>query len=85
MPYTVILHIQNADPVVGEIEELPSTTDNLVMLNNPRLRDGKDVHYLAENAVSIYWPLDKINFIEVLTSNEAEAASGEYVPLAGIL
>ena len=54
MPYTVILHIQNADPVVGEIEELPSTTDNLVMLNNPRLRDGKDVHYLAENAVSIY-------------------------------
>ena len=76
MPYTVILHIQNTDAVVGEVEELPSLTDSLVMLNNPRLRDGKDVPYLDDNIVSVYWPLDKINFIEVVASAEDEEIIG---------
>ena len=76
MAYTIIVHIHNADPVVGEIEELPSTNDTLVVLNNPRLRDGKDVHYLAENVVTVYWPVAKISFIEVITSKEEEEIIG---------
>ncbi|MGD9091552.1 MAG: hypothetical protein PVF74_01800 [Anaerolineales bacterium] len=76
MPYTVIVHIQNADPIVGEIEELPSLSDTLVVLNNPRLRDGKDVHYLADNVVTVYWPVDKISFMEVVTGKEEEEIIG---------
>lgn len=76
MPYTVILHILNADPVVGEVDELPNPTDNILVLNNPRMRDGKDVPYLAENVVTIIWPLDKLNFIEVLEGKEEEEIIG---------
>jgi hypothetical protein len=76
VPYTVIVHIQNADPIVGEIEELPSLSDTLVVLNNPRLRDGKDVHYLADNVVTVYWPVDKISFMEVVTGKEEEEIIG---------
>ncbi len=76
MPYTVILHILNADPVMGEMEDLPDPSDNLIMLNNPRLRDGKDVPYLAENAVTVYWPVDRIHFIEVLAGKEEEEIIG---------
>jgi hypothetical protein len=54
--FTIILHVQNADPVVGEVDELPSTADSLVMVHNPRRVDGKDVHYLADNVVTVYWP-----------------------------
>ena len=36
MPYTLILHIVNTDPVVGEVDELPSPTDSLVAINNPQ-------------------------------------------------
>ena len=46
MPYTLILHIHNTEPVVGEVEELPSPTDTLIVLDNPRMRDGKDVQFL---------------------------------------
>jgi len=70
--YTVILHILNADPVVGEIDELPNPSDSMIVLSNPRMRDGKDVPYLAENAITILWPVDKLNFIEVLTGKEEE-------------
>ena len=76
MPYTVILHVQNADPIVGEVEELPSANDTLVVVSNPRLRDGKDVHYLADNVVTVYWPISKISFIEVVTGKEEEEIIG---------
>jgi hypothetical protein len=74
--YTVILHILNADPVVGEIEELPSPSDTLIVLNNPHTRDGKDVPYLAENAMTVLWPVEKLNFIEVLAGKEEEEIIG---------
>ena len=76
MPYTLILHIQNTDPVVGEADELPSPTDTMVAINNPRMRDGSDVHYLAENITTVYWPVDRINFIEVMSSREDEEIVG---------
>lgn len=76
MPYTLILHIQNSDPVVGEVEELPSPSDSMVVINNPRMRDGTDVHYLAENITTVYWPVDRLNFIEVMTGREDEEIIG---------
>jgi len=76
VPYTLILHIYNADPVVGEVEELPSPTDNLIKISNPRTRDGKDLPYLAENVMTVLWPLDKLHFIEVLSEKEEEEIIG---------
>jgi hypothetical protein len=76
MTYTIVLHIQNTDPVVGEVEQLPNPIDNLVILANPRRLDGKDVAYLAENAISVAWPVDRLNFIEVLPGKEDEEIIG---------
>lgn len=76
MSYTLIVHILNSDPVVGEVDELPSNTDLMVRLNNPRKVDGKDLHYLAESVVTVYWPLERINFIEVLPTEEEETIIG---------
>ena len=42
MAITVQLHILNEDPIVAEVEALPGPQDTLVVVSNPRLRDGKD-------------------------------------------
>jgi hypothetical protein len=76
VPYTLVLHIQNTDPVVGETDELPSLSDTMVVVKNPRRLDGKDIHYLAENVLTVYWPLERINFIEVLSEGEEEVIIG---------
>ena len=76
MSYTLMIHINNVDPVLGETDELPTTTDTMIMLKNPRRMDGKDLHYLAENVVLVYWPVDRINFIEVLSEGEEEEIIG---------
>lgn len=76
MPYTLVLHVQNADPVVGEVDELPLPSDRLILVRNPRQRDGKDLHYLDDNVVTVLWPIERLNFIEVLTSKQEEEIIG---------
>jgi hypothetical protein len=61
---------------MGEADELPNVSDMMVKLNNPRKMDGKDLHYLAENVVTVYWPVERINFIEVLPTEGEETIIG---------
>lgn len=76
MPITVLVHVSNEDPVVGEMEELPAPTDLSIAVNNPRLRDGKDLPYLEGNVVTVIWPMHRINFIEVIPSADEEQLIG---------
>ncbi len=76
MAITVVLHIEDEAPIVAEVDELPTSSDLLVIVNNPRRRDGKDLHYLDNNVVTVMWPVSRINFIEVLPSQEEERIIG---------
>ena len=76
MSYSVILHVAGESSVMGEVEELPKPTDTIVTISNPRLRDGKDIHYLEPNVVKVIWPLNKLTLIEVLESQEEESLIG---------
>ncbi len=69
---SVLVHLQNEDPVAGEMDSLPGLTDTLIIVKNPRRRDGKDLHYLEANVSTVLWPLAKINFIEVIPTGEEE-------------
>lgn len=76
MSITIILHIQNEEAVVGEIEEIPAPVDNMITVSNPRRIDGKDLHYLSENVVTVIWPLHRVTFIEIMTSKDEEEIIG---------
>jgi hypothetical protein len=76
MAYTIILHITGEASIVGEIEELPKAADNIITITNPRLRDGKDIHYLEQNVTKVIWPLAKIALIEVLENAAEESLIG---------
>jgi hypothetical protein len=72
MAQTVIIHISNEDPIMGEVDELPKPTDTVITVHNPRRRDGKDLHYLASDVVTVIWPIHQLSFIEVLPSGGEE-------------
>lgn len=76
MPYSIILHLAGEAAIVGEIDELPKNTDTIITINNPRLRDGKDVHYIEPNVTKVIWPFSKIAFIELLENAEDEELIG---------
>lgn len=73
MPHTVLIHLHNEDPVVGEIEDMPNPADTILRVQNPRRRDGKDLHYLQSDVTTVFWSWGRINFLEVLpTGGEDE-------------
>ncbi len=69
---TLIIHIQNEDPVLGEVDELPAPNDQMLIVKNPRRRDGKDISYLDVNVMTVIWPVSRINFIEIMSSGDEE-------------
>ena len=76
MSINVILHISGEEAVQGEMDELPSLGDTLIKVNNQLRIDGKDVHYLTETVAIVYWPVHRINFLEILPGKEQEAIIG---------
>lgn len=76
MAITVIIHITNEDPIVAEIEEMPSVSDKVLIATNPRKRDGKDLHYIDADVTTVIWPWDRVNFVEILPSAEEEKIIG---------
>ncbi|MBI5829085.1 MAG: hypothetical protein HZB20_06000 [Chloroflexi bacterium] len=72
MAITVLLHINNEDPVLTEIEALPSPADVTIICKNPRRRDGKDLIYLLANVTTVIWPMSRMNFIEVMPAEDEE-------------
>ncbi len=69
---TVIIHINNEDPVMGEVEDLPNPSDQLILLKHPRKKDGKDLHYLEPHVSEVIWPIHRITFIELLQNIEED-------------
>ena len=76
MSYSVILHVAGEAAILGEVDELPKPTDNIVVVSNPRQSDGKDLHYIDNNVVKVIWPITKISFIEILENADDEKIIG---------
>jgi len=76
MAFTVVLHLSGGVPVLGELDDLPKPSDTIVIVNNPRQRDGKDLQYLEHNVVKVIWPIERFNLIEVIQSAEEEKIIG---------
>jgi hypothetical protein len=69
---TVLIHILNEDPVLGEVENLPALTDTIMIVNNPRKRDGKDLANIVQNVTQVIWPINRCAFIEVIPGEDEE-------------
>jgi len=73
---SVLIHIANEDPVLGEIDELPGPADTILLVRNPRRRDGKDVHYILPNVTQVIWALNRVTFIEIMPGEDEEPIIG---------
>ena len=73
---TVLIHIANEDPVLGEVEQLPGPADQSILVKNPRRRDGKDLPFLQANVTDVIWPIIRISFIELIPGNDEEQIIG---------
>ncbi len=73
---TVLIHIANEDPILGEIDQLPNGTDTSILVKNPRRRDGKDLNNLLANVTQVIWPMNRMSFIEIVPGEGDEEIIG---------
>ncbi len=72
MAITVLLHINNEDAILCEVDQMPTPSDLIVIGRNPRRRDGKDMANLVANVTTVIWPMTRMNFIEIMPTDEEE-------------
>ena len=73
---TVLIHVANEDPIMGEVDQLPSLVDTNILVKNPRRRDGKDLPNIMSNVSQVIWPMIRITFIEVIPGEGEEQIIG---------
>jgi hypothetical protein len=68
----IVLHLLNDDPILGDVDQLPSPVDTNICIKHPSRRDGKDVPYLDGSISSVIFPIHRVSFIEVVTVESEE-------------
>jgi len=76
--YEVVIHLNNEDPVLADMDKMPDPTHLSVTFTNPRRRDGKPLPYVTEGAQYFVFPWSRISFIEVMGGEEAEKEIEEF-------
>lgn len=79
MALQVILHLQSEDPILAEVEMMPSPADNFIRVTNPRRRDGKALPTMTEGMTSVIYPWSHVVFIEVMGTEEETRESTDAV------
>ena len=75
---TVVAHMTGEDPFLAEMVELPKSTDSIVEVFNPRSREGKPLRYASQGMSSMIFPMHRVQFIEVMASEEERAQVVEF-------
>ena len=73
---TLLIHLNNDEPVLGEVENMPNLDDQIIKVKNPRSRDGKDLRYLQANVTEIFLPVMRMTFIEIIPGDQEEQIIG---------
>jgi len=70
---TLLLHLQNVEPIKLDVEELPGLTDTNIMGKNPRDRSDRELDWVEDGVTTIYMPWWRVSYVEVLPSEERES------------
>jgi hypothetical protein len=72
MPVSVLIHIAGEEPIVGEIENIPEPTDQVLIVSNARYRDGRDISYLLSETDTVVYPWSRIHCVEIMPRGAEE-------------
>jgi hypothetical protein len=61
----VVLHLMSEQPLLADMDALPSATDNLIICSNLRMMNGNRPIFVDESASTFVFPMEFVRFIEV--------------------
>lgn len=67
---SLLVHLANSEPIKLDVEEMPRPTDQVLIGRNPRDHVDRELHWVEESVRMIILPWWRINYIQVLPSEE---------------
>jgi hypothetical protein len=69
--FRAVIHPLNDQPMLVDLDEMPSAGDGAVLCRNVRTIDGKRPKFIDRRDSTFLFPYDSIRFIEVYSGVEA--------------
>jgi hypothetical protein len=66
MVIPAVIHVLGEDAILADLDELPDPTHSYVVLRNMRTKNGKQLSYLTDGAMTFLYGWSRITFIELL-------------------
>jgi hypothetical protein len=70
---TLLLHLQNVEPIKLDVEEMPSPADTVIVGKNPRDRSDRELDWVEDGVTTIMMPWWRVSYVEVLPSEDRES------------
>jgi hypothetical protein len=77
-----IIHVQNEQPLLADLYEMPSALDQGLLCTNLRMLDGKRPVFIEKSDSAFFFPYLHIRFVEIMAGSSGLAEIGEPVPAA---
>jgi len=73
----VIIHVQNEQPLMADLYEMPSALDQGLLCTNLRMLDGKRPVFIEKSDSAFFFPYLHIRFIEIMAGSSGLLVLGE--------
>jgi hypothetical protein len=73
----VIIHVQNEQPLMADLYEMPSALDQGLLCTNLRMLDGKRPVFIEKSDSAFFFPYLHIRFIEIMPGSSGLPELGE--------
>jgi hypothetical protein len=75
----VIVHVQNEQPLMADLYEMPTALDQGLLCTNLRMLDGKRPVFIERSDSAFFFPYLHIRFIEIMPGSSGLAELSEPV------
>ena len=73
----VIIHVQNEQPLLADLYEMPTAIDQGLLCTNLRMLDGKRPVFIEKSESAFFFPYLHIRFIEIMAGSSGLPEIGE--------
>ena len=77
-----IIHVQNEQPLLADLYEMPSALDQGLLCTNLRMLDGKRPVFIEKSDSAFFFPYLHIRFVEIMPGSSGLPEIGEPVEAA---
>jgi hypothetical protein len=68
-----IIHVQNEQPLLADLFEVPSALDQGLLCTNLRMLDGKRPIFIEKSESTFFFPYLHIRFVELMPGSTGQA------------